>query len=64
MIKRLSSLSLLSIMAAFMVALTGAGIRAIQAAPENTFEVHLIWGTDGERAKDKPLKDVEPKLKS
>jgi hypothetical protein len=62
MIKRLSSLSLLSIMAASMVALTGAGIRPIQAAPENTFQVQLIWGTDGERPKDKPLKDVEPKL--
>jgi hypothetical protein len=33
-----------------------------QAAGESNFQVQLIWGTNGEKPKDKPLKDVDPKL--
>src|SRR5690242_8594926 len=33
-----------------------------RAAGESTFQVQLVWGTNGEKPKDKPLKDVDPKL--
>ena len=34
----------------------------LEAAADSNFQVQLIWGTNGEKPKDKPLKDVEPKL--
>jgi hypothetical protein len=38
------------------------GLVQAAMAGENTFQVQLIWGTNGERPKDKPMKDVDSKL--
>jgi hypothetical protein len=32
------------------------------AAGDSAYQVQLVWGTNGEKPKDKPLKDVDPKL--
>ena len=32
------------------------------AAGESTYQIQLVWGTNGEKPKDKPLKDVDSKL--
>ena len=32
------------------------------AAGETSFQVQLVWGSDGERPKDKPIREVDPKL--
>ena len=36
--------------------------RLAEAAGEAIYQVQLIWGTDGEKPKDQPLKDIDPKL--
>ena len=39
------------------------GLRASAAAAvESVFQVRLVWGTNGEKPKDKPLKDVDTPL--
>lgn len=37
-------------------------LRISAAAGEALYKVELIWGTDGEKPKDQPLKDVDPTL--
>jgi hypothetical protein len=59
MIKSFSSLAAFAL---FTAALLRLAVPLAHAGAENSFHVQLIWGTDGERPKDKPLKDVEPKM--
>jgi hypothetical protein len=63
MITRLSLLAVLRIIAASLLACAVlAFVRPVRAAGEGNYHVQLIWGTDSERPKDKPLKDVDAKL--
>jgi hypothetical protein len=55
-------LCLFAASAALLGALALFGVRPAYAAGEMNFQVQLIWGTDGERPKDKPLQEVDPKL--
>ncbi len=57
----LSSLSL-GILAACFLQFTQFGLLPVRAAGETVFQVQLIWGTDGEKPKDKPLKEVDSKF--
>ncbi len=38
------------------------GIPKARAVGETVFQVQLIWGTDGEKPNNKPLKPVDPKF--
>jgi hypothetical protein len=51
-----------TILGAWLALLFLAGFVNSSAAGEATFQVQLIWGTNGEKPKDTQLKDVEPKL--
>jgi hypothetical protein len=55
----LSSLSLAALVTCSTLLLVAP--RQARAAGETVFQVQLIWGTDGEKPKDKPLKEVEAK---
>jgi hypothetical protein len=57
----LSRRRLLTLLAGFVLFGSHAP-RTACAAGETTFQVQLIWGTNGEKPKDKPLKPVDPKL--
>ncbi len=61
MITRLSSL-LSGIVAACLLVLAVTVSSQVLAAGESGYQVQLIWGTNGEKPKDKPLKDVDPQL--
>jgi hypothetical protein len=52
--------AMLMMVAAFLC-LSGFGLCQTTAA-EHSFQVQLVWGTDGQNPKDEPLKNVEPKL--
>jgi hypothetical protein len=59
MITRLLSLALvMSAGLCFIAGLPGS----LLAAGETSFQVLLVWGTNGDLPKDKPLKEVDPKL--
>lgn len=63
MITRLSLLAVLRMATASLLACAVlAFVGPVLAAAEGAYHVQLIWGTDGERPKDKPLKDVDAKL--
>jgi len=47
--------------AALAAVLLLVGSLSLSAA-DSIYQVRLIWGTNGERPKDKPLKDVDNKL--
>jgi hypothetical protein len=52
-----------SLMAAVLGCSLLAGLPTVALATGDTrFDVLLVWGTNGERPKDKPLKEVDPKL--
>jgi hypothetical protein len=38
------------------------GAPFVLAAAEGAFQAQLVWGTNGEKPKDKPLKELDPKL--
>jgi len=59
---RFSSLRLPVVLAACLSLVAVLGAVSSKAAGDMTFQVHLIWGTDGEKPKDKPLKPVDTKL--
>src|ERR1051325_12027028 len=62
MITRHVSLVSLALAAACVLQTVYLGIQKVTAAGETLFQVQLIWGTDGEKPKDKPLKEVDPKF--
>jgi hypothetical protein len=45
-----------------LLLLSAGGALPARAAGETTFQIQLIWGTNGDKPKDKPLKDVDAKL--
>jgi hypothetical protein len=61
MITRHSLLPALRLLVASLLAFLALELRA-HGAGESDYHVQLIWGTDGDRPKDKPLKDVDSKL--
>jgi len=63
MIIRIASLSLIGLLAACLLQYVHWGVEQARAAGESVYQVQLIWGTDGEKPKDKPLKEVDPKFK-
>src|ERR1041384_5706193 len=62
MIIRLLSSRSSGVLAACLSLVVVWGIITARAAGEMTFQVHLVWGTDGEKPKDKPLNPVDPKI--
>jgi hypothetical protein len=52
----------LGILAICLLQYLHLGTVQSRAAGETQFQVQLIWGTDGEKPKDKPLKEVDPKF--
>lgn len=63
MITRVLSLLSSGVLTSWLLALTLAGVLQTQAAStESTYQVILVWGTDGGTPKDKPLTEVDPKL--
>lgn len=60
MIARLFSPVNLGAAVACWLAFLGPGM--VRASAAENFHAQLVWGTNGEKPKDKPLKDVEPKL--
>lgn len=62
MITRLLSFLSLGSLAICSSLLLVLGILQASAAGETVFQVQLIWGTDGEKPKDKPLKEVDVKF--
>jgi hypothetical protein len=54
----LSSWSLIAACSSLLL----VGVLQVRAAGERVFQVRLIWGADGEKPKDKPLKEVDPKF--
>lgn len=61
MITRLLSLSSGILGACFFVLIVTAPCQ-ILAAGETVYQVQLIWGTNGDKPKDKALKEVDPQL--
>lgn len=51
------------VLAAFLLAFATAGSPSLRAA-ELDLRVQLVWGTNGNKPKDKVLKEVDPELKA
>ncbi len=62
MITRVLSAGSAGLLLACFLGLVLFGTSQGTAAGETLFQVQLIWGTDGEKPKDKPLKEVDPKF--
>jgi hypothetical protein len=60
MIRRVLPLLALSLL--MCSALVFGGGLSVMAAADSTFQIQLVWGTNGEKPKDQPLKEVDPKL--
>jgi hypothetical protein len=63
MITRLLSSLALAVLAALSLLMLVGNAHTALAGGETTFDVQLIWGTDGEKPKDKPFREVDPKFK-
>lgn len=62
MITRLLSFWPSNLLAGCLGALVVAAFAPTLVAGEATYQAQLIWGTNGEKPKDKPLKDVDSKI--
>ncbi len=62
MITRSLSAVWVAVALSVIIGTPGVGLREALAAAETHYQVQLIWGTDSEKPKDKPLQEVDAKL--